>query len=60
MLAAFKSYVMPYLVYLTVLWACWHGITKKAIIPIFVFSCSCLFFLRLGTQSMICHWGACV
>lgn len=37
MLAAFKLYVMPYLVYLTVLWACWHGITKKAIIPIFVF-----------------------
>lgn len=37
MLAAFKLYVMPYLVYLAVLWACWHGATKRAIVPVYLF-----------------------
>ncbi len=37
MLAAFKLYVMPYLVYAIVLWACGIGMTKKASIPLFVY-----------------------
>lgn len=37
MLAAFKLYVMPYLVYLTVLWACWHGMTKKSAPAIYIY-----------------------
>lgn len=37
MLAAFKLYVMPYLVYLTVLWACGNGLFKKASVALFVY-----------------------
>ncbi|MDO9235270.1 MAG: O-antigen ligase family protein [Aquabacterium sp.] len=37
MLAAFKIYVMPYLVYAIVLWACGIGMTKRAAIPLFVY-----------------------
>ncbi|MDE2433109.1 MAG: O-antigen ligase family protein [Burkholderiales bacterium] len=37
MLAAFKLYLMPYLVYLGVIWSTWQGLTNKAKIPVYLF-----------------------
>jgi putative inorganic carbon (hco3(-)) transporter len=37
MLAAFKLYIMPYLVYLGMFWCVWQGLTKRAIVPVYMF-----------------------